>query len=187
MTDPNLPAFYDQAVAQGAPIISTRGPLSPVVVAQWGVRNGLSANSAFRIAQELSVGIRRQTFLQVYSQLKVNYATRLASIGALMTAIPQGADIAKVPTKVQSGYIQYVDLFVRPSGGGPVTVVNQAFRTNQLLSRDAAVDLIVGRYRGAVDRSKVSPAKWGTDPEHVVVGGVYTGTHEFIPTDFDQG
>lgn len=160
--------------------------VNAVTIAQWGVRNGLSANGAFRIAQEAGVGIRRQTFLQVYSQLKVNYALRLDAISALTTVIPQIHEIAKVPTKVQSGYVQYVDLFVRPVGGGPVTVVNQAFRTNQLLSRDAAVDLIVGRYRSAIDRSKVEPSRWGTDPESIVVGGVYTATHAFIPTDTED-
>lgn len=151
-------------------------------IAQWAVRNGLSANAGLRVAQDMGLGVRRETWLSMYGQVRNRYAVRAATLGALMSAIPSGPDVTPIPTKQAEGFVQYVDIWLRDKGSGEPRVREQSLRTDTLLSREQAVDILVSRYRGAVDRSKVSPGLWGTTPDEVVIGGIYTGTIQFVPS-----
>lgn len=158
-----------------------RGRVSTLWVAQFGVKHGLSANEALRIAQGLGVGIRRADFLSAYGQIKVNNTYRAAAISTIITAFPSNTEIGKLPTNTATGYVQYVDLFLRDKAGGPVYTRHQALRTDTLFSKEGAIDFLTSKYRTAIDNAKVRAPQWGTGTDEVVIGGIYIGTHQFEP------
>jgi hypothetical protein len=151
-------------------------------MAQWTVRNGLSANEGLRIAQDYGLGVRRATWLQAVSQIRTNYALRVSASEALLVAVPQRAEIGTLETKSATGYVQYVTLAVRDKTTGLITWRDQSVRTDTLMSREAAIDYVVGRYRSAINGATIAPSRWGTSPDEVVEGGMYMATHEFVPT-----
>jgi hypothetical protein len=150
-------------------------------LAQYTVRHGLTANAGLRIAQENGLGVRRATWLQAVSQIRTNNALRAASMESILVGIPSGSGINPLPTSQATGYMQYVSVAVRDKNTGLLSWRDQSLRTDNLLSKEAAIEYLTSRYRSAVDSSKVSPARWGTSPDEVVEGGIYTGTIEFVP------
>lgn len=151
-------------------------------MAQWTVRNGLSANQGLQIAQQYGLGVRRSTWLQAVGQIRTNAALRAAAAESLLVAVPRGDEIGKLETKQATGYVQYVTLAVRDKTTGLLNWRDQSIRTDTLMSREAAIDYVVGRYRSAIDGATVAPSRWGTSPDEVVEGGIYMATHEFTPT-----
>lgn len=159
-----------------------RGRVDALWIAQFGVKHGLSANESLEIARNLGAGIRRATFLQVYGQVKVNATYRAAAISTLVTSLPSGQEIGKLPTNTASGYVQYADLFIRDKAGGAVYTRHQAIRTDTLMSKESAMDFMMSKYRTAIDNAKVRTPSWGTGTDEVVIGAIYIGTHQFEPT-----
>ncbi len=150
-------------------------------MAQYTVRHGLSANAGLRIAQAQGYGVRRATWLQAVSQIRTNNSLRAASVESLLIGLPSATDIGKLPTNTATGYVQYVTVAVRDKTTGLLSWRDQSIRTDELLSKEAAIDFATSRYRSAVDRSKVSPAMWGTSPDEIVEGGIYLATLQFEP------
>lgn len=151
-------------------------------MAQYTVKHGLTANAGLRIAQEHGMGIRRATWLQAVSQIRTNAALRAAAAESLIVGIPSGTEIGVLPTNQATGYIQYVSVAVRDKTTGLLRWRDQSIRTDTLMSREAAIDFATSRYRSAIDMSKVTTARWGTDPNEVVEGGMYVATQQFVPT-----
>lgn len=146
--------------------------------AQWAVKNGLSANAGLRIAQSEGFGIRRETWLKMYGEAKNRAAVRSIALGEILTQVPGRSDINPVPTRNQTGYVQYADVYLRSKDTGDLYVRTQAIRTRTLLSRDQVVEAIWGRYTAAVENAKAGQARWGTMPDEVVEGVWYTDTVE---------
>lgn len=150
-------------------------------LAQYTVRHGLTANAGLRIAQEQGFGVRRATWLQAVAQIRTNSALRAASAEALLVGTPGAGDIGVLPTNQATGYVQYVSIAVRDKQTGLLRWRDQSIRTDELMSREAAIDFVTSRYRNAIDMSKVTTARWGTDPNEVVEGGIYVATQQFVP------
>lgn len=151
-------------------------------MAQYTVRHGLTANAGLRIAQQNGMGVRRATWLQAIAQIRTNNALRAASMESLLVGLPSGTDINPLPTNTATGYMQYVSVAVRDKRTGLLSWRDQSFRTDNLFTKEAAIDFLTSRYRSAVDSSRTAPARWGTDPDEIVEGGIYTGTIQFTPT-----
>jgi len=151
-------------------------------MAQWTVRHGMSANAGLKVAQDYGLGVRRATWLQAVAQIRTNSALRAAAAESLLVAIPNRTEIGTLETKSATGYVQYVTVAVRDKNTGLLAWRDQSIRTDTLLSREAAIDYVVGRYRSAINMAGVAPSRWGTSPDEVVEGGMYMATHEFVPT-----
>lgn len=151
-------------------------------MAQWTVRNGLSANDGLKVARQYGLGVRRATWLQAISQIRTNNALRAAAAESLLVAVPQGGEIGELPTRSATGYVQYLTVAVRDKTTGLLSWRDQSIRTDTLLSREAAIDYVVGRYRSAIDAANVAPSRWGTSPDEVVEGAMYMATHQFVPS-----
>lgn len=154
--------------------------LTPAWFAWLTVKEGVSANAALRMAQEAGLGVRRSAFLSMVGEIRAHYSRSVVEPSRPLNRRPSGAaEIGRIGGSTQRGYVQYVDLFVRNKTTGAITIRSQALRTATLKSRQVAIDTLVNRYRRAVDRSKTAVALWGTDPDEVVMGGIYTATHQF--------
>lgn len=146
--------------------------------AQWAVKNGLSANAGLRIAQAEGFGVRRETWLKMYGEVKARQAIRSVALGDVLTQVPGRQDINRLPTRNQTGYVQYADVYIRSKDTGDLYVRTQAIRTRTLMSKDEVVDRIWQRYTQSVENAKAGQARWGTMPDEVVEGVWYTDTIE---------
>jgi len=154
---------------------------SPLWLAFRTVADGLSANAGLRLAREAGIEIRRQTWLRMVGSVRNHYAQSISELDRPQGRRPTGVEVNPIPSKNARGYLYYVDLFVRDKGQPDLRVRPQIVRTSRPMSRQAAVDFAVSRYRSAVDRSKTAPSQWGTDPDEVVEGGMFTVAQEFVP------
>lgn len=156
--------------------------LSPAWFAFRVVADRISANEGLRLAQAAGLGIRRADFLRMVGQARSHYGQRIAELDRPLNARPAPQEITTVDTHTQTGYIQYVDVITRNTDTGTIRVRPMAVRSQGLLSRDNAVQRALSQYRTAIDRSKVTPAQWDTDPRETVVGGLYQATHQLSPS-----
>lgn len=156
--------------------------MSPLWLAYRVVADGLSANAGYRMAREAGIPVRRQSFLRMVGEVRNHYGTRIAELDKPLAARPDVGDVFPLPTKTKTGFIHYVDIFVKDKDTGLYKVREQAVHSSTLMSRDSVIALAVDRYNQAVDRSKVTPAQWGTDPRERAEGGIYVTTHQFTPT-----
>ena len=156
--------------------------LSPLWLAYRVVADNISANAGYRMAREAGIPIRRQSFLRMVGEVRAHYGNRISELDQPLAAKPRPQQIDPLPTRTKTGFIHYVDVYVRDKDDGTYKVRQQAVHSDTLLSRDNAVEIAVNRYNTAVDRSKVSPAQWGTDPREVAEGGIYITTQQFTPS-----
>lgn len=156
---------------------------SPLWLAFRVVADGLSANAGLRMAKEAGIPIRRQSFLRMVGEVRAHYSQRIAELDRPLVARPRINEVTPLPTKTATGYVHYIDVYVRDKDTGKYVVREQAIHADTLLSRDTAVQMAVDRYNSAVDRSKVTPSQWGTDPREVADGGIYITTHVFTPSE----
>lgn len=145
------------------------------------VKAGVSANEGLRQLRTAGMGVRRETWLKMVGQARAQYANLAAEFSRPINRPPNATEYTTITETKVSGYLQYVDVWVRSKETGEVYVRPQVFRTDSLVSRDRAISLVTERYENAVDRSKVTPSLWGTTPDEVVIGGVYRGTQRFAP------
>lgn len=156
-------------------------PLSRAAQMFRTVKEGVSARAGLARARADGLKIRDATWFRGIGEIRNHYGQTLSELDRPLNRRPTPTEIAPLSSKKARGYIQYVDLVVTNRTTGTVSMRPQAVHTSRLMSREAVIEVAVNRYRGAVDRSKVSPATWGTDPDEVVEGGIYTATQQFRP------
>lgn len=145
------------------------------------VRAGVSAREGLRQAREAGLQIRDATWFRMVGEARAHYAGRITELAKVQFTRPDPSDVQAIPTKVQRGFRQYVDVWVRRKGSNEPYLRPMALIKDTLVSRQQAVDEAVAKYRSAVGKAAGHPAPFGTLPDEEVVGGVYTATLEFIP------
>lgn len=158
----------------------------PVSLTQFAftvVRQGISANEGLRMLREQGLHVRRGTWLSMVGGARAQFADRMAELDRSLRLRPKIEAKDRVPTKTHRGFIQYADLFVRNKGDVKGTWVQRALHTDRLLSRQQVIDRLVDKERAAVSRAASRPAPFGTPLTRTVEGGIYTGTHQFVPED----
>lgn len=145
------------------------------------VKTGISANEALRMAQAAGFGIRRETFLKLVGEIKTSYARSQQEFDLPLNRRPVGPEITTLTGSSAGGYIQYVSLFVRNKLTGLVDTVDRSLRTQSLMSRQRAIDLITTREELNIAKAPAEGGDWGTLPDWQILGAVYTATHQFAP------
>lgn len=155
--------------------------LDPMWFAWKVVASGLSANEGIRLLREAGLHVRRQNFLRLVGTIRNNYGQRIAELDQPLGRRPRPHEITPIDTRTHTGYIHYVDIITRNLDTGANRVRPMAVHSRTLLTREEAIRRAVRDYRTAVDRSKVTPSQWDTDPRETVELGVYQATHRFEP------
>lgn len=145
------------------------------------VKQGISANEALRMAQEAGFGVRRETFLRLVGSIKAHYSMAQQEFDLPLNRRPIGPEITTLNGSAATGYIQYVSLFVRNKLTGMVEIVDRAMRTQELVSRQRAIDMITTREQANIAKAPAEGGDWGTLPDWQILGAVYTATHQFAP------
>lgn len=138
--------------------------------AAQAARQGLSANEAYRQAHAAGESMARGTFLKLYAQIRADYAQQATEATRPLNSRPANAEIRPYVTARETGYMQYVDVFVRDRTTGEVFPVPYGIRTDELLTRADVIDTALANYGRHAE---------GYDQQ--VLGAAYTSTYLYGP------
>lgn len=155
--------------------------LSRVAAAFQALQRGMSARQGLKWAREQGVKVRDATWFGTVGAIRNHYGQSLRELDRPLDRRPLPHEITLLPAKKARGYVYYVDLIVRRPDLPKPYIRPQAIHSSRLMSREAVVDIATQRYRGAVDRSQIAPASWGTLPTERVEGGIFAAVQKFQP------
>lgn len=148
--------------------------LSAVTAAVMAVKNGLSARAGLVAARAAGVAVRDATWFRVVGQVQRSLTNQMDEAGAPLNRRPQGAVISTMPARTATGYMQYVDVYVRDRQTGAVSTRPYAVRTTNLRTRQSIVNQALNAFQSFVGQG---PSLY---PEQVL-GANYTATYVFAP------
>lgn len=145
------------------------------------VKEGMSARAGLAAVREAGLKVRDATWFRMMGEVRAHYGSRLDQLGKPQNLRPRVDQVPKIPTNVNRGFRQYVDIWIKPRGADQPIVVTQAIITPTLLSRQKAVDMAIEGYRKAQARRQTTGATLTTLPDAAIVGAIYTAELEFVP------
>ena len=147
------------------------------------VRDGLSARAGLAMVRQAGLAVRDATWFRQVGEARAHYSGRLSELTRAQNRRPRPDETTAIPTKVNRGFRQYVDIWIRPKGSSEPIIVSQAIVTQQLMSRQRAIDTAIAGYRKAQARRQTTGPTLTTLPDAEILGGIYTATLNFIPED----
>jgi hypothetical protein len=148
--------------------------ISAVTAAVKAVKSGMSARAGLVAARAAGVTIRDATWFRVVGEIQRSLTNQIGEASAPLNRRPLGAEISTLTTKQATGYVQYVDMFVRDRASGSVSIRPFAVRSNTLLTRQA----VIARAMTAFQTFTTGPEP--SYPEQVL-GAAYVATYQMTP------
>lgn len=139
-------------------------------LAVQAAKEGLSANKAYAQIHAEGEHIARGTFLKLYAEVKHDLALQAEEITRPVDVKPSAAEIRPYTSAKETGYMQYVDVYVRDRATGDVHTVPYGVRTDDLLTRIDVIETALMRYGSHAE---------GYDQQ--VLGATYTSTYLYGP------
>jgi hypothetical protein len=147
---------------------------SVVAAAIKAVKSGLSANAGYRSFQAAGGSIARATWLRTVGEVRRTLSNQLDEASRPLNRRPVASEITPISTKTRSGYIQQVDVYVRNRDTGEVESRPFSWRTQVLVTRQAAVNEALAAFDTGVTGS---PDRFN----ETVLGATYTSTLQLNP------
>lgn len=148
--------------------------ISAVTVAVRAVKSGMSARAGLVAARAAGVQIRDATWFRIVGEVQRSLSNQIQEASAPLNRRPVGAEISELTTKVATGYMQYVNVFVRDKDSGVVSIRPYAVRTATLLTRQA----VIARAMTAFQTFTAGPEP--SYPEQVL-GASYAASYRMTP------
>lgn len=123
---------------------------------------------------ELDPSISRSQWATAIGQARAALANRIGEATRPLNRRPVAGEITQYTSKTATGFMQYVDVYVIDSAGGPPQARPWAIRTSTLMSRQSVLNQALSRYEAAT-------LPEGTFEGETVVGAGYAGTVQFFP------
>ena len=148
--------------------------ISAVTVAVRAVKSGMTARAGLIAARAAGVAIRDATWFRIVGEVQRSLTNQIDEATRPLNRRPLGAEISTLTTKVATGYIQYVDVFVRDRESGAVSMRPFAVRTAPLLTRQAVIKKALNAFQTFTT---------GPEPSYPeqVLGAAYTATYRAVP------
>jgi hypothetical protein len=148
--------------------------ISAVTVAVKAVKLGMSARAGLLAARAAGVGIRDATWFRIMGEVQRSLANQVSEPSRPLNRRPIGEEISTLTTKVATGYLQYVDVYVRDRASGAVSRRPYGVRSNTLLTRQAVIKRAVNAFQTFTS---------GPEPSYPeqVLGANYTTTYRMTP------
>lgn len=135
------------------------------------LKAGLSATAALRSARADGVKIRTQTWYSMFGAVKAAVSDNVRESHLPLNAKPRPQDILPFPSKIQTGYLQYVDVLVRERDTGLVKVRPFTVKRQTLMTRGEAVRIAEDAISAAAEKD---PSTYNED----VLFGMYSATYK---------
>lgn len=133
-------------------------------------RRGLSANRAYQELHLRGESLARSTFLKLYAEIQHDYALQVEELSKPLDTRPHASEIRPYVSQRETGFMQYVDVYVRDRVTGEVMAVPYGIRTDDLLTRADTLATALDAYGAHAERY-----------EQQVLGATYTSTYMFGP------
>lgn len=146
----------------------------PLWAAIRTIRGRLGTWVGYARYSEQDPTITRETWATAVAQARAALANRVSEASRPLNRRPVQGEWTSYSSRSATGFMQYVDVYVRDRDGGAPRVVPWAIRTDALMSRQTAVRQALSRYEAAT-------LPEGTFEGEVVIDAAYAGTVEFIP------
>lgn len=118
--------------------------------------------------------IDRATWARAVGQARAALANRVDEVTRPLNRRPAPGEITQYTSRRATGFMQYVDVYVRDRETGVVEARPWAMRTDQLRSRQSVITSALARYEAAT-------LPEGTFEGEQIIGAAYAGTVEMIP------
>jgi hypothetical protein len=130
---------------------------------------------------EVDPTVTRQQWGTYIGEARAALANRVAEFTRPLNRRPVAGEITpytnpRAGRVTASGYLQYIDIYVRDAQTGVVTPRPWAIRTDTLMSRASVINQGLSRFEAAT-------LPEGTFEGEEVLGASYAGTVQFIPTE----
>lgn len=149
-------------------------PVTPVVAAIKAISQGISGNEALRRFRAGGGSIRRATFQRVMAEVRRTIADQLDEATRPLNRRPTADEINVISSQKHSGYRQHVDVYVRDKTTGEVESRPFSWKTQVLITRQAAVNQALFAFQDGITGS---PDRFNEE----ILGATYTGTIQLIP------
>lgn len=139
----------------------------------WAVaaaRGRISANEALRQLRAEGNGIRRQDFLTLVREIRGQLEAQSLGYDRRGDRRPYRREIQFFFGASVTGFVQYIDVWVKSHETGEVYPRPYGLRTDELMTHDDAVATALDRYSEHAD-------KYGES----ILGASYMATYEYIP------
>lgn len=148
--------------------------ISAVTVAVRAVKSGMSARAGLVAARAAGVAVRDATWFRIVGEVQRSLANQIDEASAPLNRRPLGQQISTLSTKTATGYVQYVDVFVRDRASGAVAVRPYAVRTTRLQTRQSVINTALNAFQSFTS---------GPEPSYPeqVLGAAYTATYSMAP------
>ena len=147
---------------------------SVLAAAIAAVKQGVSGNAAYRAFQAAGGAVRRATFQRTVAEVRRTLADSLDEATRPLNRRPSAAETTVISTKTRSGFIQQVDVYVRDRETGEVESRPFSWRTQVVITRQAAISEALNAFNDGVTGS---PDRFNEE----VLGATYTSTLQLIP------
>ena len=159
-------AEFDDELPQGEPILDE----TPLWAAIKVVKGGMSANEGLQILKAQGMGVRRQDWLSLVREVKAAIAANALETMQPLDRAPFTSEWKVMTTATATGFMQYIDVWVKDRDTGEIRIRPFSIRTDDLLTRADAVAT-------AIDRMESSMDFYGER----ILGAVYTSTYVLVP------
>jgi hypothetical protein len=147
---------------------------TPLWAAIDAVKRGLSANAGLQEARSLGLGVRRDTWLKMYAQVRSDLSAQGQEVTARLDARPTSAEVSTMFTRQASGFMHHVTVYLRDKETGELILRPYSVPSDTLLTRADAIATAIDRFQtSASARSDLYP--------EVVLGATYTSTYIMVP------
>jgi hypothetical protein len=148
------------------------GDINIPAFARQIIKEGRSANSGLTELKALGAGIRRQDWLSIVREVRTAMESQATGIDRPGHRRPYRREILVMSTTVATGFIQYVDVWVKDGDTGEIGIRPYGIRTDDLMTHDDAIET-------ALDRM----TEHSGDYNEMILGGTYMATYELIPVN----
>lgn len=138
------------------------------------VKSGLSGAEGLRQLRAAGMHVTTQTWYRMIGQVRASLANQITEVTLPQNRRPLGHEIQKYTHSKATGYMHYIDVFVKDKETGLVKIRPYGVRTQKLLTRSEAVRRGLSAFQDAIDSDP------GQYPE-TVLGAVHTGAYQFVP------
>lgn len=148
----------------------------PLWAAIRTVRSRMGTWVGFERYAEQDPTITRESWATAIAQARAALSNRVSELSRPLNRRPTQNEMTPYRSRTATGFMQYIDVYVRDRETGIITAQPWAMRTNAVISRQAAVNLALARYEAAT-------LPEGTFEGEVVIGASYAGTVFFEPQE----
>ncbi len=143
---------------------------SLIAYIRQAVRNGESANASLVALRQSGSGIRRQDYLNLYREVSGAIKSQLTGIDRPGNRRPTRKETMFMTTATATGFMQYVDVWVKDRETGEIYPRPFGLRTDDLMTHDDAIETALDRMLGHADKYN-----------ETILGASYMATYEFVP------